>query len=111
MTAPITRDWPSESQWQSLRDAVGDRLITPKSPLQPCMDDPASAECGVVVDSLVNPYFAEDDPGAMLVNGWLDAWSPEVSPYAVAAKSAADISHALKFARALTPLNASRLAR
>ncbi len=48
---------------------------------------------------LKNPFFIQDQPGGTQTNGWLDAWTAAISPYAVAAESAADIAAAVNFAR------------
>lgn len=75
------------------------RLIDVGSPLRPCVDDPSGAECATVLKDLQNPFFNEDHPGATQTTGWADAWDSAVSPYAVAAESAADVAAAVRFAR------------
>jgi FAD/FMN-containing dehydrogenase len=87
------------ANWQALRDQVGERLIQVQSPLAACKADGAGAACGAALQSLKNPFFNEDEPGATQTTGWLDAWAASVSPYAVAAESAQDIVAAVKFAR------------
>jgi len=90
---------PSEKEWAELRTQVGDRLIEVESPLAPCKADATSDSCSTVLANLRNPFWNEDQPGALQTNGWLDAWENQVSPYAVAAESAADIAAAVNFAR------------
>ncbi len=90
---------PGSVSWQALRDWVGDRLIQVASPLAPCTTDGGGAACASALQSLKNPFFNEDEPGATQTTGWLDAWTPAVSPYAVAAESAQDIVAAVRFAR------------
>ena len=85
--------------WQALNQQVGGRLIQVQSPLAPCMADGSSAACSAALRSLQNPFFNEDEPGATQTTGWLDAWTPALSPYAVAAESAQDIAAAVSFAR------------
>src|SRR5499425_641442 len=46
-----------------------------------------------------NPFWIGDQPAGTEVSGWLDAWKPEPSAYAVAARNAADIAAAVNFAR------------
>src|SRR5215470_1514748 len=87
------------ANWQALRDQVGERLIQVQSPLAACRADGAGTACGAALQSLKNPFFNEDEPGATQTTGWLDAWAASVSPYAVAAESAQDIVAAVKFAR------------
>ena len=40
-----------------------------------------------------------DQPGGTQVSGWLDAWTPAPSAYAVKARNAADVAAAVNFAR------------
>ena len=94
-----TRPGLGTVNWQALRDQVGDRLIQVQSPLAPCMTDGGGAACSATLRSLKNPFFNEDEPGATQTTGWLDAWTPAVSPYAVAAEGAEDIAAAVNFAR------------
>jgi FAD/FMN-containing dehydrogenase len=86
--------WPGETEWQALRNEVGDRLIAVTNPVAPLRDHPTET-----LKSLSNPFFLEDQAGATQTTGWLDAWSAAVSPYAVAAESAGDIAAAVRFAR------------
>ncbi|HEY3783772.1 MAG TPA: FAD-dependent oxidoreductase [Steroidobacteraceae bacterium] len=46
-----------------------------------------------------NPFYLGDNPGATQVSGWLDAWRPAASAYAVAAHSTGDVVEAVNFAR------------
>src|SRR5215510_12792665 len=46
-----------------------------------------------------NPFYIGDQPAGTQVSGWLDAWTPAPSAYAVAARSAADVVAAVNFAR------------
>jgi FAD/FMN-containing dehydrogenase len=91
--------WPAEADWAALREQVGGRLLQVESPLAPCAADATSDACSVVLTNLQNPFWIEGNPGALQTNGWLEAWQNEVSPYAVAAESAADIAAAVSFAR------------
>lgn len=90
---------PSDDQWAALREKVGDRLIAVDSPVQPCRADAFSDACSSALTDLENPFWIEEQPGALQTNGWLDAWTNQVSPYAVAARDADDIAAAVNFAR------------
>lgn len=46
-----------------------------------------------------NPFFLQDQAGGTESMGWLDAWEPATSVYAVAATTAADVAAAVDFAR------------
>jgi FAD/FMN-containing dehydrogenase len=46
-----------------------------------------------------NPFWIADQPAGTEASGWLDAWTPAPSVYAVAARDAADVAAAVNFAR------------
>ncbi len=92
-------NWPSESDWEALNERVGGRLIRPVSPTVACASDAGGDACADDLKALENPFVHEDLAGATQSTGWLDAWTTEVSPYAVAAQSARDIAAAVDFAR------------
>ena len=98
-TPGSSRPGLGEVKWLALKDQVGGRLIQVQSPLAACIADGGSAACSAALRSLQNPFYNEDEPGATQTTGWLDAWTPVVSPYAVAAESAQDIAAAVSFAR------------
>jgi FAD/FMN-containing dehydrogenase len=91
--------WPSDASWETLRQAVGGNLVKPVSPYAACGAAPASAACAQSLSLLRNPYYLGDQPGGTQVSGWLDAWTPAPSAYAVAAHSAQDVAAAVDFAR------------
>lgn len=91
--------WPSAAEWAALSRKVGGRLIEVASPLAPCQGGAAGPACTATLEKLKNPFFIQDQPGGTQTNGWLDGWRAEISPYAVAAESAADIAAAVDFAR------------
>jgi FAD/FMN-containing dehydrogenase len=76
-----------------------DQLLTVRPPLQACLADGASRECAAALAGLRNPFFIEDEPGAYQTTGWLGAFESRHSPFAVAARTAADIASAVNFAR------------
>ena len=94
---PGDAGWPSEADWQRLRDTVGGRLIPVTSPLDACLSAPET--CTAVLrrapQPLLPPRRARPDPGL----GWVDAWTSRPSAFAVAARSADDVAAAVRFAR------------
>jgi FAD/FMN-containing dehydrogenase len=83
--------WPTEPEWEGLKEAVGGRL----SPVAlPDFKDP------VVRKLLSDPFYIGDQPGLTQNSGWLDAWRSSPSAYVVAAETAADVAAAIRFARA-----------
>ncbi len=95
---PSDSAWPSPATWRSLGDAVGGRLVEPRSPLEACRsaDD---VSCSALFKSLRNPYFIGDDVALTQTLGWVDAWTSQRSAYAVAPRSVADVVAAVNFAR------------
>jgi FAD/FMN-containing dehydrogenase len=78
---------------------VGGRLIEIETPLKACVDNPDAPACQELLRNLRNPFFVGDQPWATQSTGWVDAWTSAPSVYAVAAKTAADVSAAVNFAR------------
>lgn len=96
---PGDPDWPSPADWQGLADAVGGRLIQPKSPIEACAGIGSGEECEKSLAALTNPFFIEEQPGATQSTGWAGAWESAPSAYAVAAASPEDVAAAVTFAR------------
>ena len=96
---PGEAGWPTEAEWSELGQAVGGRLSRPVSMLAPCQAAPKSDACNALLKDLQNPFFIQDQPSGAEVSGYLDAWTPEPSAYVVAARSAADVAAAVRFAR------------
>lgn len=96
---PTDPGWPDAASWQKLKDAVGGNLIQVQPLFAPCSGDPKNAACREVTGNIRNPFFLGDQPAGTQVSGWLDAWTPAPSAYAVKARNAADISAAINFAR------------
>lgn len=95
---PTDAAWPSEANWQGLNDAVGGNLIKVPPLLAPCAQ-PESAECAQLTSLLRNPFYVGDQAAGTQVSGWLDAWSPAASVYAIRARSTADVVAGVEFAR------------
>jgi FAD/FMN-containing dehydrogenase len=91
--------WPGTAQWQQLNAAVGGNLIEVLGLFAPCAAAPEGAACADVYRNIRNPLFIGDQPGGTQVSGWLDAWAPAPSAYAVRARHAADVAAAVNFAR------------
>lgn len=87
-----TRPWPDDQAWQSLREAVGGRLLRPKAPWE------AIGE-GAVPADLRNPWYLEEQAGATQSTGMHGAWTSVPSDHAVAAENVRDIVAAVNFAR------------
>ncbi len=96
---PGDRQWPTPTQWRELDHLVGGRLIQPTSIYGTCGVDGASQGCTSILSNLRNPFYISDEAGGTQVSGWLDAWTPAVSPYAVAARHSSDVVAAVNFAR------------
>jgi hypothetical protein len=77
----------------------GDRLLKVRPPWHACIPDGASADCAAALSGLRNPYWIEEQPGGYHTTGWLGAYEPEVSSYAVAVETSADIAAAVRFSR------------
>jgi FAD/FMN-containing dehydrogenase len=95
---PQDAAWPSAAEWQQLNTAVGGSLLAVQPLLAPC-SDPQAAACHEVNANLHNPFFLGDQPAGTQVSGWLDAWRPAPSVFAVRARSTADVVAAVNFAR------------
>ena len=96
---PSDPGWPSAAKWETLGQDVEGNLIRPKPLFAPCDAEPGSAACADVMTNLRNPFFISDQPSGTEVSGWVDAWMPAASEYAVAAKNTAHVAAAVNFAR------------
>jgi FAD/FMN-containing dehydrogenase len=91
--------WPSRAQWEALRAEVGGNLLEVQALFAPCAGAPEGAACAAVYQNIHNPFYIGDQAGGTQVSGWLDAWTPAPSVYAVKARHAADVAAAVNFAR------------
>ena len=96
---PTDPAWPSATDWNRLNKSVGGQLITVLALGAACVVDATSAACVDTRKNLHNPFFLGDQPGGSQVSGWLDAWTPAPSVYAVHARNAADVAAGVNFAR------------
>jgi FAD/FMN-containing dehydrogenase len=90
--------WPSRASWDRLKQAVGGNLIKVEPLFAPCQELKIG-ECLETWENVRNPFFLGDQPAGTQVAGWLDAWTPEHSVYAVRARNSADVAAAVNFAR------------
>lgn len=95
-TRPGTPQWPSANAWQALRTQLDGRLLAPVSPFARGQSDAVRA---AALDGIKNPYFIGDHPALTQTSGWQDAWTSQVSAYAVPARDARDVAAAVKFSR------------
>lgn len=95
---PADPQWPSAESWAKLRAAVGGNLLEPQPLFAACEKDATSAACAEVLENIRNPFYIGDQPSGTEVSGWLDAWKPEPSAYAIAARNANDVAAGIKFA-------------
>jgi FAD/FMN-containing dehydrogenase len=91
-------DWPDAAQWEQLKAAVGGRLEAVRPLMAPCAESAVAAACGVLLKNLRNPFFVGDQVGGTQVSGYMDAWTPAPSAYAISARSTADVVAGVKFA-------------
>lgn len=96
---PSDPGWPSTASWDQLNRDVGGNLIKVHPLFAACATEPKGAECLDALKNARNPFYLGDQPGGTQVSGWLDAWTPAASAYAVAARNAADVTAAVNFAR------------
>lgn len=96
---PSDPAWPDEAKWDNLKQNVGGNLIKVQPLFAACATDRISVDCAEALENARNPFYLGDQPAGTQVSGWLDAWAPAASMYAVAARNAADVSAAVNFAR------------
>ena len=96
---PLDAAWPDAASWSRLNDTVGGNLIKVQALFQQCISDPGGAACTEAHENIGNPYWLGDQPGGTENSGWLDAWSPAPSAYAIKARHAGDVAAGVAFAR------------
>lgn len=87
---PSDVGWPSTARWEELNQVVGGSLIRPKALFVAGAD---------VENNIRNPFYIGDQPAGTEVSGWLDAWTPAPSEYAIRARHTADVVAGVNFAR------------
>jgi FAD/FMN-containing dehydrogenase len=88
---PGEAGWPTDDEWDGLRQAVGGRL---EKVVRPKLDRPEAERL------LHNPFYLRDEPAFTSSSGWLNGWRSAPSAYVVKARDAADVAAAVKFASA-----------
>ncbi len=96
---PADPEWPSAEKWQTLNQSTGGNLMKVQPLFAPCAAEPKGADCLDVIKNVRNPFYLGDQPAGTQVSGWLDAWSPAASTYAVAARTPSHVAAAVTFAR------------
>ena len=96
---PNDASWPNAARWRELERAVGGNLVRPGPLTGVCASAPNGDSCRELVQNLHNPFFIGDQVSGTQVSGWLGAWTPAPSAWAVAARTAADVVAAVNFAR------------
>jgi FAD/FMN-containing dehydrogenase len=96
---PTDDAWPNAASWAKLNETVGGNLIKVHALFQGCQADPDSSTCLNAQENMGNPYWLGDQPGGTENSGWLDAWTPAPSAFAVKARDARDVAAAIGFAR------------
>ena len=79
--------WPSDAAWDELNRQVEGRLVKVRSPLAACVRASFDATCAQTFKELKNPYYLGDEVGLTQSLGWVGAWTPQPSVYAVAAET------------------------
>ena len=95
---PSDPAWPSPKAWEALNQSVGGSLAKANALFETCPGDPNGAACQDALHNMRNPFYVGDQPAGTQVSGWLDAWTPAPSAYALRARSAADVAAAVNFA-------------
>ena len=96
---PGDAGWPTAAEWKGLRAQVGGNLTRPTDPFSVCAGDAPGGDCTTAHAEIGNPFFIGDQAGGTQVSGWLNAWSPKPSAYAVVAHQPEDVVAAVNFAR------------
>jgi FAD/FMN-containing dehydrogenase len=96
---PSDVGWPSGERWERLNQVVGGNLIRPQALFAACAAERNGAGCTDVVQNIRNPFYVGDQPAGTEVSGWLDAWTPAPSEYAIHARNTADVVAGVNFAR------------
>ena len=91
--------WPTDGDWDQLKQQVGGRLVKPKSSITACQENSVSDACKAALKTLSNPFAIGNNPGDTQSQGWMAAWMSTPSTYAVEAQTAEDVAAAVNFAR------------
>lgn len=75
--------WPAAADWHQLNESVGGNLLPVQPLFAACAKEPQGAACRDVMSNFRNPFYLGDHAAGTQVSGWLDAWTPAPSVYAV----------------------------
>jgi FAD/FMN-containing dehydrogenase len=96
---PSDSAWPSPASWAKLNETVGGNLTQVRSLFESCAKEPNGPACLDAHNNSGNPYWIGDQPAGTETAGWLDAWAPAPSAYALKARNASDVAAGINFAR------------
>ena len=96
---PTDPAWPGAASWAKLKEDVGGNLIDVHSLFGSCATEANGTACLDALKNIGNPFWIGDQPAGTQVSGWLDAWTPAPSAYAIKARDAADVAAGVNFAR------------
>jgi FAD/FMN-containing dehydrogenase len=96
---PSDPTWPGKESWAKLNAEVGGNLIEVTALFGACPADEKDPACIEALKNFRNPFWIGDQPAGTEVSGWLDAWAPAPSVYAIKARNAADVAAGVRFAR------------
>jgi len=96
---PTDAAWPDAASWARLNGTVGGQLMKVSALFQGCQTEPDGSACLDAHKHIGNPYWIGDQPGGTENSGWLDAWTPAPSAYAIKARDAGDVAAGVAFAR------------
>ncbi|MGZ5200379.1 MAG: FAD-binding protein [Telluria sp.] len=96
---PTDAAWPNAASWARLNGSVGGNLMKVQALFQACQTEPNGSACLDAHKNIGNPYWIGDQPGGTQNSGWLDAWTPAPSAYAIKARHAGDVAAGINFAR------------
>jgi FAD/FMN-containing dehydrogenase len=96
---PADAAWPQAASWTRLNETVGGNLIKVSALFGGCAAAPEGAACLDAHRHVGNPYWIGDQPAGTENSGWLDAWTPAPSAYAIKARDAVDVAAGVAFAR------------
>jgi FAD/FMN-containing dehydrogenase len=96
---PLDAAWPNAASWATLNEAVAGSLSEVHALFGPCQAEPNGGSCVDALNNIGNPYWIGDQPAGTQNSGWLDAWTPSPSAYALKARHAGDVAAGVSFAR------------
>src|ERR1700753_2638034 len=91
--------WPGADRWEKLRAAVDGNLLEVTPLFGTCARSATNVSCEEARQGLRNPFYLGDQPGGTQVSGYLNAWQPAASVYAVSAHQPSHVVAAVNFAR------------